>query len=507
MLVHDVLEQAAQAHGDRVAIEDDAHEVRTFAQLWDRARHLAGGLRSLGLQPGDRVLEALPNSCAAIESDMALAIAGLVRVPLNPRLGPREWAAIAADSGASALLGGDGLHTADGAPVIDHVGVDLVIAAGGGGDRVGLEDLIAVEEPVPIQRADADALVGLAYSSGTTGLPKGAKRTHRMRVASARAMRDSVLVGAGPEALYLHAGPVIHTSGLFVLPMLELGGRQLLLDHARPAEVAQIVRDRSVTHLAVVPTVLSALAALPYMSHEWFSSVEALAYAGAPIRAEQLRRVHEVVSPHLVQYYGLVEAMPPLTVLSIEDHRRAVEGEPELATSAGSALPHVELEIRGATADEPMGELAVRGGVVTPGYWNAEGRSDIGKAFDDGWLLTGDIGRLDDGYLWLTDRRNDMIISGGYNIYPREVEEVVAAVPGVTECSVMGLPDEVWGQRLVVAVTASEVDAALVADRVKDACGALAPHKRPKHVHVLDAMPLGATGKIDRRALVDLLAT
>jgi acyl-CoA synthetase (AMP-forming)/AMP-acid ligase II len=406
-----------------------------------------------------------------------------------------------------ALVGGEGLHTADGASVIDHVGVDLVISAGGGSDRVGLEELIAAGVPAPSRQAHADDLVGLAYSSGTTGLPKGAKRTHRMRVASGRAMRDSVLAGAGSEALYLHAGPVIHTSGLFVLPVLELGGRQLLLDHARPAEVAQIVRDRAVTHLAVVPTVLAALAALPDMSREWFSSVEALAYAGAPIRAEQLRRVHDVVSPRLVQYYGLVEAMPPLTVLSVEDHRRAVEGEPELATSAGSVLPHVELQMRGASADEPMGELAVRGDVVTPGYWNAEGRSDIGKAFDDGWLLTGDVGRLDDGYLWLTDRRNDMIISGGYNIYPREIEEVVATVPGIIECSALGLPDDVWGQRLVVAVTVRDADADGSVDRVKDACGALAPHKRPKHVHVLEAMPLGATGKIDRRALAALLAT
>jgi acyl-CoA synthetase (AMP-forming)/AMP-acid ligase II len=489
-LVQHVAERAAAERGDAVALEDGAGDRRTFAELWQRAQALAAGLRDLGLRPGDRVLEALPNSCALVECDLALAVAGLVRVPLNPRLGAREWAAIAADSGASALVVADGLTGADGEPVERHVDVARVVRAG---DREAMAASGATFE----HRADADDLVGLAYSSGTTGRPKGARRTHRMRVASARAMRAHVVPDAGPGSTYLHAGPAIHTSGLFVLPMLEAGARQLLVDHPRPVEIATLVRARGVTHLALVPTVVTALAGLPEVSPEWFSSVRVLAYAGAPMPAEQLRRAHERLTPRLVQYYGLVEAMPPLSVLGVADHERAVTGEDALATSAGRVLPTVEVRV-----DPETGEVAARGDVVTPGYWNAERRDDLGKSFEDGWLLTGDVGRLEDGYLWLTDRRGDVVISGGYNIYPREVEEAVATAPGVVQCAAVGLPDPLWGQRLVVAVVGELGDPEAVVAR---ACVGLAPHKRPKEVHVLPELPLGATGKIDRRAVARLL--
>ncbi len=514
MLVHDVLERAVSDHAGRVAVEDDRGERRTYEQLWRRAQHLAGGLRSLGLRPGDRVLEALPNSCAVVEHDMALAVAGLVRVPLNPRLGPREWAAVARDSAAAALVVGEGLVTADGARVEEHVDVPLVIGTEADRGRPCLEELVAQERCSPIHRAEPDDLVGLAYSSGTTGLPKGAMRTHRMRVASRDAMLAEVLGAAGQDTLYLHAGPVIHTSGLFVLPVLTIGGRQLLLNHARPDRVAATVQERGVTHLAVVPTVLSALASLPDVSRDWFGSVQVLAYAGAPIRVEQLRRAYDSLTPNLVQYYGLVEAMPPLSVLSVEDHRLAMTDDPSLASSAGRPLEHVEFEVRAVAGSEEAGEIAVRGDVVSPGYWNADGRADIGKAFEGGWLLTGDVGRLERERLWLTDRRGDMIISGGYNIYPGEVEGVVAGAAGVEQCCALGLPDPTWGQRLVVAVTtspaaarSSQANGSNPVDAVAEVCRVLAPHKRPKSVHLVDTMPLGATGKIDRRALARQLAS
>ena len=498
-----MLRRAADEHGDRVAIEDGAGQSRTFAELWERAQRRAAGLRGAGLDPGDRVLEALPNGCDLVENDMALSIAGLVRVPLNPRLGAREWAAIAEDSGARALIVPAGRTGAEGARPEDSVAVELVLRADAANtptDAVG-----GVDRPPAPHAAGPDDLVGLAYSSGTTGLPKGARRTHRMRLESARAMRESVAVGAGPDSLYLHAGPAIHTSGLFLLPMLEAGARQLLVEHPRPVEIAEIVRRRSVTHLALVPTVLAALTQLPGVSREDFASVRMLAYAGAPMPREQLRRAYDRLTPHLVQYYGLVEAMPPLSVLGIDDHRRAVTDRPALASSAGTLLPHVEARVVAGDADG-TGELAVRGPVVTPGYWNADTRTDLGKAWDGDWLLTGDVGRIDDGRLWLTDRRGDMIISGGYNIYPREVEDVLTQVDGVLQCAVVGLPDDLWGQRLVAAVTVADGHRSDVVARADLACRELASHKRPKAVHVVDELPLGATGKIDRRAVARLLA-
>lgn len=503
LLVPDVLERAAHRFTDHPAVEDVGGDRRSFAQLWERSRYLAGGLLSLGLRPGDRVLEAVPNRCAALEVDQALAIAGLVRVPLNPRLGPRAWTAIARDSGASALILGEGLTTAPGTDIAAAVDVDRVIGVGGGSPGPRVDELVELCIEPPAMARDADALIGLAYSSGTTGRPKGAMRTHRMRLASARAMVDHVLPGAGPASLYLHAGPIIHTSGLFVLPFLELGGRQLLVDHPRPADVAALVRDRRVTHLAVVPTVLSALSHVEGLDPSWFESVEMLAYAGAPIRSEQLRTAAHRLTPRLLQYYGLVEAMPPLTVLDQADHHRALDGDPALDGSAGRILPHVQLEVIGDEG-ESTGEIAVRGEVVSPGYWQAAGRDDLAKAFDpDGRLLTGDVGRVENGYLRLTDRRHDVIISGGYNIFPSEVEHVVAAAHGVQDCAAVGLPDPTWGQRLVVAVTVAGAAPQDVSAAVRRAADDLPAHQRPKEIHVVETMPLGATGKIDRRALVD----
>lgn len=501
MLIHEFVEKSVHAHPDRTAIEDGAGEERTFAMLWERAQRLAAGLLATGLQPGDRVLEALPNGCALIESDLAMAVAGLVRVPLNPRLGQREWAAIATDSGARGLIVGDGLSTADHAAIEEHVTVDQVIRVGRArGGEHPVEELIGASDPLDPVPTDADSLVGLAYSSGTTGLPKGARRTHRMRTASARAMLHSVLAEADAASLYLHAGPAIHTSGLFVLPMLELGARQLLMDHLRPADIVRVVHERSVTHLALVPTVIAAMSDLPDVTPRMWETVQMLAYAGSPMPVQQLRCAAERLTSRLVQYYGLVEAMPPLTVLSIEDHRRALTGDTDLARSAGRILEHVDLTVE--RPDEGgVGEVVVAGDVVTPGYWNAENRDDLGKTVTDGRLATGDVGRIVDGYLWLTDRRNDMIISGGYNIYPREIEEVVAAVPGVRQCAAIGVPDDLWGQRLEIVVAAAVPTD--IGEAVMRACSTLAPHKRPKRVHVRGELPLGATGKIDRRAVTE----
>ncbi|MDN5745755.1 MAG: AMP-binding protein, partial [Nocardioidaceae bacterium] len=303
-----------------------------------------------------------------------------------------------------------------------------------------------------------------------------------------------------PSSLYLHAGPAIHTSGLFTLPMLQAGVAQQMLDHARPERIVETIRDLRVTHLAVVPTVVAALTEVAASQRSHLDSVRMLAYAGAPMQTPQMRAALESLTPHLVQYYGLIEAMPPLSVLTADDHARAVSGRPDLLTSAGRVVASIDLRV-----DEGRDEICVRGDAVTPGYWNAESRDDLGKAIADGWLETGDLGRVEKGYLWITDRRSDMIISGGYNIFPSEVENAVSTVAGVTRCAAVGLPDSTWGQRLVVGYQTSSgthvADNALV-----EACRTLAPHKRPKEFVVLPEVPLGATGKVDRRAVASRLA-
>jgi acyl-CoA synthetase (AMP-forming)/AMP-acid ligase II len=230
-----------------------------------------------------------------------------------------------------------------------------------------------------------------------------------------------------------------------------------------------------------------------------------LAYAGAPMSPAQIRRAAELLTDRLVQYYGLVEAIPPLTVLTIDDHAHGLSDEPRLLTSAGRIVCDARIEIvsDGGPGVVGLGEVSVSGPMVTPGYWNAEKRTDLGKSFDGCALLTGDLGVISEGYLFLTDRKNNMVISGGYNVYPGEIESAVLSSPGVRAVVVVGLADERWGERIVLAyTTTSGVDlSASQREALRDRLGDLAPHKRPKSCFFRTEFLLGATGKIDRRAI------
>jgi acyl-CoA synthetase (AMP-forming)/AMP-acid ligase II len=309
-----------------------------------------------------------------------------------------------------------------------------------------------------------------------------------------------------PDDVYVHAGPITHTSGLFLLPFLVAGARQIVLPRWDPGAFLEALTERGGTHTAVVPTMIARLLSHSDANRETLGRLRMLAYAGAPMPPEQMRQAHDQLTPHLVQYYGLVEAIPPVTVLTADDHERGLTSEPDLLGSAGRSALGVEI----AAVDEDgrpvptgdVGEVITRGDHVMAGYWEAEGRADLATSVRDGWLHTGDLGRLStDGHLWLVDRKGDMIISGGYNVYPREVENVVAEVPGVREVAVLGVPDADWGQRVVAVYTT--IDGATVDEQaIMEHCRArLASYKKPKELRRLDEFPLSGTGKIAKKAL------
>ena len=505
MDVGTLVTRAAHRFGDRVAVDGPGGTV-TFVELGDRVVRLANALLALGLGPGDRVLDLQSNGNTYLETDLAIRSAGLVRAALNYRLHPNDWERIATDSGARALIY-DARFTAETEPLRDTVEHVVVV---GDGPGLEYERLLADGSTRRLPVADDDALCGLHYSSGTTGHPKGAQRTHRNWLASTVNMTHDVLCGVpGPDDVYVHAGPITHTSGLFVLPFLVAGARQIVLPTWNPAMFVEAVTGRGATHTAVVPTMVARLLTMP-VDRQTFANLRMLGYAGAPMPVEQLRQAFERITPHLVQYYGLVEAIPPVTVLDANDHARGLSDDPELLTSAGRTALGVQVlvvddEGRPAPAGE-VGEVVTRGDHVMAGYWNAESREDLAKSVRDGWLHTGDLGRMsDDGHLWLIDRKGDMIISGGYNIYPREVEDVVAEVAGVAEVAVVGVTDPDWGQRVVAMVTAKEgatVDEATVLEHCRKR---MASYKKPKEVRVVGELPLNSTGKIAKKVLREQL--
>jgi acyl-CoA synthetase (AMP-forming)/AMP-acid ligase II len=516
MRVGDVVARAVRRYRDRIAFEGP-DGVRTFAQVGERIGALAAGLYGMGLRPGDRVLDLQTNQVTYVETDLALASTDLVRVALNYRLRPQDWAFIAEDCGARALI-----YDARFADATEEVraGLDHVIVIGDG-PGVPYEKLMSGFR----SGHDGDFegrtdLVSLNYSSGTTGRPKGARRTHRNRLASLRNMLTDVLPAKpGADDTWVHAGPVTHTSGLFMLPFFSFGARQLILPEFDPAALLDAIEHRGATATALVPTMLARLLALPECTPERTHGLRMLGYAGAPMAPDQIRQAYERITRNLVQYYGLVEAMPPVTVLDAADHTRGIAGSEHLLTSAGRACLTVDLWV---VDDEGLpvepggiGEVVTRGDHVMDGYWRrgqqrpAAGRSEDTteippevKAVVNGTLHTGDLGRLDeDGYLYLVDRKGDMIISGGYNIYPREIEDVVASVPGVHEVAVVGVPDPEWGER-VTALYTLHPGAAVSATQIMERCrAALAPYKKPKDLRQIDRFPLNSTGKIAKKTL------
>ena len=497
--------RAAQRFGDRVAVEGPDAD-RTFAQLGDRVARIANGLLAQGLCPGDRVLDLQRNSTTYVETDLAIRAAGLVRAALNYRLHPSDWERIAADSGARGLVYDPAFEEQTEAL---RSGIDVVVCTGDG-PGLSLEKLIADAPAGRIPARGPDALCGLHYSSGTTGHPKGAQRTHRNWMASVVNMTHDVLGGPpGPQDCYVHAGPITHTSGLFVLPFLVAGARQVVQQAWDPEGFVAAVRERGATHTAIVPTMVARLLASG-ADRDSLRGLKMLGYAGAPMPPEQMRQAHDRLTPNLVQYYGLVEAIPPVTVLDASDHARGLAGEPDLLTSAGRPALGVEIAVVDEDGREvpqgETGEVVTRGDHVMAGYWNADRREDLSKSVVDGWLHTGDLGRVSaDGHLWLVDRKGDMIISGGYNIYPREVEDVIAEVPSVAEVAVVGVADQDWGQRVVALVTArpgESVDPGAVLAHCRER---MASYKKPKEVRVVTELPLNSTGKIAKKVLREQL--
>jgi acyl-CoA synthetase (AMP-forming)/AMP-acid ligase II len=501
MHVGRLVHRAVRRHPQRVALEMEGRRV-TFAEAGDRIFRLARGLRSLGLQEGDRVLDLQTNGIPYVETDLALASAGLVRVALNYRLSPTDWLRIAEDCGASALIYDARFHETA-APLLDRVDHVLVI---GDGPGTPYEPLLADASPEPLLLdLDPDALVSLNYSSGTTGRPKGSRRTHRNRFASLVNILADISRGLPAEDdAWVHAGPITHASGLFVLPHFAFGARQLILPSWDEAALLEAVAERGGTGTVLVPTMIARLLALG-VDRGALAGLRRLVYAGAPLPAEQVRQAHERLTPHLIQMYGLVEAIPPVTVLDEEDHRTGVESRPDLLGSAGRPCLGVELRIVDDEGEEvgpgETGEVLTRGDHVMSSYWGAIDSTAV-KGVVDGWLHTGDVGWLDEeGRLYLVDRKGDMIISGGYNIYPREVEDVIAELPGVAEVAVVGVADAEWGQR-VAALYRTRPGVTLAPDAILDYCrDRLASYKKPKDVREVEEFPLTSTGKIDKRRL------
>jgi acyl-CoA synthetase (AMP-forming)/AMP-acid ligase II len=488
----DLLTHAAARAPGRRAVTAGSLQL-TYAELNARVDALAAGLTGLGLGAGDRVVLWMRNCPEFIESFFACWKLGLVAVPVNPRLRGVDVAFHAADSGAAALVHSP--EFADGAAEVD---VAHPIETGGGGSY---DDLVAAHACAADQtRAVADdAPAWLFYTSGTTGRPKGAVLTHgNLTFVAVSWCAD--LFGIQPEDVVLHCAPLSHGAGFHALTAVARGAENVVLARSDPGAILAAIAEHRVTAAWLVPTQIRMLLDHPELDGADLSSLVSVVYGGAPMYRSDLVEAIERIGPVFCQLYGQGESPMTITYLRSAEHRP----DSDVLTSAGIARTGMEVRIADAddrvlAADE-VGEIQVRGLAVMAGYW---GRPEASaEALRGGWLHTGDVGRLDErGYLHVLDRLKDMIITGGSNVYAREVEDVLLRHPGVHDAAVFGTPDRLWGEA-VTAVVVGTPDAAIGAEEVHAFCREhLADYMRPKHVHVADGLPRNSYGKVLKREL------
>jgi long-chain acyl-CoA synthetase len=493
---------AQRLPGQPAVIERDRAE-HTYATLARRTLALAGALRArLGITPGDRVALLMRNNAAYVELLYACWAAGAAAIPINVKLHAKEIAFVLDDAGARACF------------VTEEVDSGAIDAArtGGGTTFIDVDSReyrsLLHEAPAAVADVAPDDAAWLFYTSGTTGRPKGVMLTHRNLLAmTLNYLADVDAATAGDHLL--HAAPMSHGSGIYILPNVAAAATQLV-PASRGFEVTEIDEV-----LALVPKVK--FFAAPTMVMRLVDGMKgeaqglkSIIYGGGPMYVADCLRALDRFGPRLTQIYGQGEAPMTITVLPAAEHVDDHDGRRmKRLASVGRAQTGVELAVLDGRdrplAEGEIGEVAVRGEMVMRGYLNDAAATATTLA--GGWLHTGDLGHLDaQGYLTLVDRSKDLIISGGSNIYPREIEEVLLRHPQVREAAVVGLPDAAWGEIAVAAVAMQPGKAPDEAALDAFCLEHIARFKRPKRYVFMDELPKNATGKVLKRELRERLA-
>ncbi|MFH8618935.1 AMP-binding protein [Streptomyces sp. NPDC017979] len=505
MLAVDLVRLGAARFAGRTALTFGDRSL-SYAEVDEAANRMAHVLAGLGAGRGGRVGLLFDNGLWSVPIDFACLKAGAARVPLNTRLAAAEHARMVRETRVDVLVYAPELaeHAHEVAAALPGL-TPVSIGPSAAGDDLDL--LAAMREASPADprvRAEPDDVVLVLYTSGTTGTLKAARHTQR----SYAAMVANVLTNAfspGRDDVMLHAASLIHASGTFVLPIWLRGGVSAVLPGFDPDSYLTAIARQGITAVNLVPTMLSMVFAGGRAEGADLGRLHTVIYGASPMPRPLIERALDAWGPKFVQYYGQTEAPLCITALDKADH---VEGG-DLLGAAG----HPAVDARVALTDDEgvpvgtgeIGEVRVKSAFTMAGYHQAP-ELTAQTLTPDGWIRTRDLGRFDDrGYLHLVDRSSDMIVTGGYNVYPREVEDVLAAHPAVAQCAVVGAPDPTWVEAVTAFVTLRP-GATTAEEALRDHVRArLAGYKVPKAVHFVDAIPLSPVGKVLRRALRDPL--
>jgi long-chain acyl-CoA synthetase len=499
-----LLSNAARSFPERPAVSVGDRQLYDYAAYASLSARIAAALTGrLALRPGDRVVLAMTNNPEYLAILFAIWRAGLVAVPANAKLHPRELAYIVADCAARVCFATpDVAGTLAGAlPAV----VRLLVL----GDREWRE--LTGAEPISIVDCRADDLAWIFYTSGTTGKPKGAMLSHHNLAAMAIGYLADIDF-LSPDDCLFHLAAQSHATGLFGLSHIARATHQILPPSGGfdPAEIVDLISIYPSATLFAPPTGLRRLIRYPGFASAKIENIRTLLLGAAPVYAADLKAGYQVLGARLWNGYGQGESPCTITAMPKALLASSIEaGDEQRMVSVGLARTGIEVAIVD-DEDRPLppgaiGEVIVRGDTVMGGYWNLPEAS--AAALRSGWLHTGDLGALDDrGFLTLLDRAKDLIISGGSNIYPREIEDLLLEDPDVAEAAVIGLPDPEWGES-VAAVLVAAPDHSLDLGRLESLClDRIARFKRPKYWRVVDSLPKNSAGKVLKRELRERFA-
>jgi long-chain acyl-CoA synthetase len=486
------LAETTRAHADRTAVRvDDA--VMTYRELDEASARVAGLLHDRGLKPGDRVGIMMPNVAEVPVVYYGVLRAGGIVVPMNPLLKAREVAYYLGDSGAGLIFAWHAFANEARGGAEQAKAEPIVV------DSVSFPDLLASVAPdYEVADCDDSGTAVILYTSGTTGHPKGAELTHG-NLTSNTEVSCTDIVRVGPEDVIFGGLPLFHVFGQTVALNVAVaaGACLTLLPRFDAGHALRIVADHRVTIFEGVPTMYVALLHAPDRADYDTSSLRMCVSGGAALPVEVLRGFEEAFGIPVLEGYGLSETSP---VASFNHPGR--ERKPG---SIGTPIRDVRMRVvDGEDHEVPqgeVGEIVIRGPNVMKGYWRRP--EATAEAIRGGWFHTGDLARTDsDGYFYIVDRKKDLIIRGGYNVYPREIEEVLYEHPAVAEAAVIGLPHPALGEEVGAAVTLKP-GASATAEELRDYVKSqVAAYKYPRYVWIADALPKGPTGKIQKRDIV-----
>ncbi|ARP91762.1 long-chain fatty acid--CoA ligase [Bordetella genomosp. 9] len=485
--------RAARRHPGRIALESPSASV-TYAQLDADVRALAAALQGLDPAPQSRVAICAGNSAEHILALLAVLAAGKIWVPLNTRssalevqriIDATEPGIVFADAGGAALVG-------------DCKARRIALGDADLGD-LGLQPLVAAHRgQSPVRHAlSRDDVQAIKFTGGTTGLPKGVMQPYRAW--NAGIINQIAAWGLTEHDRYVMAAPITHGTSTYVLPVLAQGGTHVLLDAASPATITQAFRERGGTLCFMPPTLIYMIMAQPGVSRADFPALRNLIYGGAPMPADKIEEVQRFFGPVLGTTYGQTEAPQIVTVLP-----PAELADPANRGSVGRTTWLSEMAIMAPDGrllpEGELGEVVVRGDLVMAGYWRLPEKT--AETIVDGWLHTGDVGMVDArGYLYLKDRIRDVVITGGFNVYPVDVENALSLHPAVYESTVFGVPDPKWGEAVHAAVQCHagvSVTAQALMAHVRERLG---PVQTPKQIHFYESLPRSTVGKVLKTAV------